>query len=456
MVGDGLRIHNFGAYIDMPRFYTGHAVTIPFSQGSFLAETHLREQEYSSDQTIIVCIACSIFGANPQKKIRRSVVGEKIYHRDPTTMMPTPTNRELKEDNNMIKAKHSRTFQRACRIWFCPTDEKIAKELRKMSQVEREKVWADLSGNEKTSQFRKNVAEDPVAIKSSLKDFQEEIDRTNVKPAFNLAKQQSPDYVNSPTFRLPFLRACEYDGKRAGRMLIDHMETKRRLFGDTALGRDIRLDDLNEGDKETLSTGGFQFLRERDSAGRLILYYHRTSLKFKNRENFSRALFYSFMIALKDESVQKLGVVVIWDMMSEYSGGQDYEADRLAIQTVNAVPVRLVARYLLYDSHVWDHIIDVLNQLITPHARARTRSIKGSYDEIMQAITCLGISHRSIPAKENGEMDLLSWKNWIDARNEEESSFDNRKEKRESTQQLRNSERSCMVGGPAKRTKVCH
>ena len=162
------------------------------------------------------------------------------------------------------------------------------------------------------------------------------------------------------------------------------------------------------------------------------------------------------MIALKDESVQKLGVVVIWDMMSEYSGGQDYEADRLAIQTVNAVPVRLVARYLLYDSHIWDHIIDVLNQLITPHARARTRSIKGSYDEIMQAISCLGISHRSIPAKRNGEMDLISWKKWIDARNEEERSLENHKQKRESTQQLHNAERSCMVGGPAKRSKLCH
>ena len=151
-----------------------------------------------------------------------------------------------------------------------------------------------------------------------------------------------------------------------------------------------------------------------------------------------------------------MGVVVVWDMMSEYSGGHDYEADRLAIQTVNAVPVRLVARYLLYDSHVWDHIIDVLNQLITPHARARTRSIKGSYDEIMQAISCLGISHRSIPAKRNGEMDLISWKNWIDARNEEERSFDNPKQKREHSQQLCNAERSCMVGGPAKRSKFCH
>ena len=155
-----------------------------------------------------------------------------------------------------------------------------------MSQTEREKVWADLSGNEKTSQFRKNVSEDPDAIESSLKDLQAEIDSTDEKSAFVMAEKQSPDYVNSTSFRLSFLRCCEYDGKRAGRMLIDHMETKRRLFGDAALGRDIRLDDLNDSDRETLSNGGFQFLRERDSAGRLILYYHRTSLKFKNRENF--------------------------------------------------------------------------------------------------------------------------------------------------------------------------
>ncbi len=128
------------------------------------------------------------------------------------------------------------------------------------------------------------------------------------------------------------------------------------------------------------------------------------------------------MIALKDESVQKLGVVVIWDMMSEYPGGHDYEADRMAIQTVSILPVRPVARYFLYNSEMWDHVIDVLNQLNTAHARARTRSIKGSYDEVMQALACLGISRHSIPAKKNGEINSIGLNQWVEARKKEELS----------------------------------
>ena len=265
----------------MPRFHKPGLMQLQ-SHLALLAGTNCASTPIDSEQTRIA--VGLILRTRPKKNIP-PLFGEKNYRCTNSTMMPTPT-KGLKEDNTMIMAKHSRTFQSACRIWFCPTDEKIAKELRKMSQIEREKVWADLSGNEKTSQFRKNVAEDPAEIDSSLNDLQEELDNTNEKPAFDMAQQQSPEYVNSRTFRLSFLRSCEYDGKRAGRMLIDHMETKRRLFGDAALGRDIRLDDLNDGDKETLHTGGFQFLRERDSAGRLILYYHRTSLRFRNRENF--------------------------------------------------------------------------------------------------------------------------------------------------------------------------
>lgn len=107
--------------------------------------------------------------------------------------------------------------------------------------------------------------------------------------------------------------------------------------------------------------------------------------------------------------------------MSKYPGGHDYEADRLAIKTIGTIPIRSVARYLLYDSHMWDHVIDVLNQMITPHARARTRSIKGSYDEVMQAIACLGIPTHTIPAKKNGDVDVLSLSRWVDARKAEES-----------------------------------
>lgn len=155
-----------------------------------------------------------------------------------------------------------------------------------MPQKEREKVWADLSGNEKTSLFRKEVVENNDEIDKALDDLQGEIDSISNKEAFTIAENQSVNYVQDRAFRLCFIRSCEYDGKKAGRLLVDHMETKRNLFGNEGLSRDIQLSDLSQDDMDTLESGGIQFLRERDNAGRIILYSHVDCLKVKRPENF--------------------------------------------------------------------------------------------------------------------------------------------------------------------------
>jgi hypothetical protein len=74
---------------------------------------------------------------------------------------------------------------------------------------------------------------------------------------------------------------------------------------------------------------------------------------------------------------KNLGIVFVWNIMSEFSGGYDYEADRMAIQTAASIPVRPVARYIVFQCMIWNQFIDVLNHMITPHLRARTRSICG-------------------------------------------------------------------------------
>jgi hypothetical protein len=193
----------------------------------------------------------------------------------------------IETEEEEVQEAINQKFQNACRIWFCPAEEKIAKELREMPQDEREKVWADLSGNEKTSQFRKEVIEDPAAISKALEDMRKELEKMGNKQALELAltRKDSSAYVNSRSFRVMFLRSCEYDGKKAAHKLVEHMETKKRLFGENLLGRDVELSDLSPDDMETLSCGGIQLLSERDNAGRVVLFGHFESLKFQNREN---------------------------------------------------------------------------------------------------------------------------------------------------------------------------
>jgi hypothetical protein len=178
----------------------------------------------------------------------------------------------------------SSSFQLACRIWFMPSDEKIASELRRLSVQEREKVWADLSGNEKTSSFRNEVAEDDVIIRAALEDLRREIDDIHIKESLLLTRHQS-HYVKDRSFQLMFLRSCDYDGKAAAKLLIDHIDRKRQLFGDETLGRDITRDDMSEHELEIISSGGLGFLQDRDSAGRVVLLSNFSKFRVKEREN---------------------------------------------------------------------------------------------------------------------------------------------------------------------------
>jgi hypothetical protein len=188
------------------------------------------------------------------------------------------------EDDHQEEAKNQK-FQNACRIWFRPAEDRTARELREMPQDEREKVWADLSGNEKASKFRKEVIEDPKEIEKAMEDMKAELESIHEKEAFELARKQSSTYVNLRSFQLMFLRSCENNRKRAANKLVEHMQRKKQLFGESVLGRDIKLSDLNADDMETLYSGGIQFLQERDNAGRLVLFGHVESLILKEREN---------------------------------------------------------------------------------------------------------------------------------------------------------------------------
>lgn len=175
----------------------------------------------------------------------------------------------------------------ACGIWFCPVQERTARELHQLSQAEREKVWADMSGDDALSSFER-IKENSEVVAQCLLEMDDEISRTSRKEAFLQAQGFAPDYVNSESMRIKFLRSEIFDPKAAAARIIRHFEEKKNLFGDDKLGRDILLSDLTEEDMEALSCGGLQFLRETDRGGRRVYFSRYVSVKCKNRENAVR------------------------------------------------------------------------------------------------------------------------------------------------------------------------
>jgi hypothetical protein len=118
--------------------------------------------------------------------------------------------------------------ENACNIWLCPTEERNIKELRALTPTEREKVWADLSGYDKSSTFNKD-AEDPRKVEEALQQQLKEnlsLIKDN-RDAFDLAQSSSPEYTDSRSFRVIFLRSNEFNARAAALQILLHFEEKR-------------------------------------------------------------------------------------------------------------------------------------------------------------------------------------------------------------------------------------
>ena len=81
----------------------------------------------------------------------------------------------------------------AYNIWSNPTEERITEELQVLLiPTGREQVWADLTGNKKSSTFNKD-AEDPRKVEEALRQLQEDLSLIKDKREFDLAQSSCPE-----------------------------------------------------------------------------------------------------------------------------------------------------------------------------------------------------------------------------------------------------------------------
>lgn len=110
--------------------------------------------------------------------------------------------------------------------------------------------------------------------------------------AYKLARSQNPDYVNSPRFKIRFLRAKKYNAREAARLLLRNLLEKLDLFGSEKLTRDICREDVGDDGLRYLELGGLEVSPKRDANGRRIISTD-DSLKQKfPRKSIRKAHFY--------------------------------------------------------------------------------------------------------------------------------------------------------------------
>lgn len=146
------------------------------------------------------------------------------------------------------------------------SDAYMARELNSLSVNERDRVYEDIHG---VTEAKK---EDPQMIEQQLAALEFELKRLKSKPAYERALFLSPRYVTDKAFRLMFLRADEFDERKAAARIVKYFDNKRMLFGEEKLVKKLTLDDLTPDDLEEVMSGFFQQLAEKDSRGRPIIH----------------------------------------------------------------------------------------------------------------------------------------------------------------------------------------
>eukprot|EP00531_Pseudo-nitzschia_arenysensis_P014734 CAMPEP_0116133104 /NCGR_PEP_ID=MMETSP0329-20121206/9923_1 /TAXON_ID=697910 /ORGANISM="Pseudo-nitzschia arenysensis, Strain B593" /LENGTH=625 /DNA_ID=CAMNT_0003627703 /DNA_START=229 /DNA_END=2106 /DNA_ORIENTATION=+ len=135
--------------------------------------------------------------------------------------------------------------------------------------------------------------------------------------AYKFAREQDAAYVTNPDFTIGFLRAEDYNVRKAAWRMFRYLKIKREIFGDDKVTRDILLDDLGEKGKEILDRGPMQVLTKPDNNGRAVVFctYHVDKIRMRRKdfESVNKASFYFWTYAIEeaDENFKKKGIVAI-------------------------------------------------------------------------------------------------------------------------------------------------
>ena len=247
----------------------------------------------------------------------------------------------------------------AANIWCDPPDNNKCQTIKKMSLPEREKIWADLSGNSVLSNYTPPslLPEDEQQITTALQEMEQEVNNLlslnrkvsasprishrrsgngskENKSAYEIAYEMNSHYVKRRKLWLMYLRTDQYNGKAAAKRMVKHYEWKLRLFGKDLLCKDITEKDLTHEEQTIVrnKSNGLYWLSSdiRDHAGRRILI-HRMGLTDYDRPTCELRIMYVMFskIALHDETFQKCGFVSIPYLMDTYPYSTDRKSTRL-------------------------------------------------------------------------------------------------------------------------------
>ena len=290
-------------------------------------------------------------------------------------------------------------------------DSVLAKEFSNLSTQERTRTYEELHG------VNDCVEETPVFLQNSLRQLDEALLRITVKPAYEIAMRQSPNFVMDAQFKLMFLRADGFHPEKAATRLVAYFEGKLQYFGESLLTKRVQFSDLDEDDQACVRSGHFQVLPSRDQSGRAIVIdmdvYRDQS--YKTPTNRLRSSIFLFLMLAEDVENQKRGLVMIAMQMSPIDLGKSttHSMFREYSRALSWQPLRIGAAHLCSDN---DFVAFIFRAAVvgTPaDIRVRHRFHSGTYTEIMYSLLGYGIPVDVFPSTDGMVIKKRNWNQWI-------------------------------------------
>lgn len=118
-----------------------------------------------------------------------------------------------------------------------------------------------------------DLRETPELIERALELLDIEIHTSCDNHAYILAESMNTSFVKNRDFRLMFLRADNFNVKKAALRMARHFQVKLDLFGKERLASNITQDDLHKDTFDALYSGHMQVLPTRDHLGRTVYLF---------------------------------------------------------------------------------------------------------------------------------------------------------------------------------------
>jgi CRAL/TRIO domain len=221
------------------------------------------------------------------------------------------------------------------------TEDQEKREKESSTEEEIREVAKDVFGVEAL------IDETEELLATSLAQFAEELVAIHdeEKESYALALEKCPLVVEQETAPLRFLRADDYDAKRAATRLVKYWECRVELFGPDRAFLPMTLDGAMEDDIDC-----FEILRDgnymlpHDNHGRAVYFSDksRSTNERLTKDELLRILWYYVHASIEDESVQRSGFVMMANMnMTKLSHFNRGTVRRQFDQVREALPMKV-------------------------------------------------------------------------------------------------------------------